>query len=120
MKKLLLIIIIGIFFSACNNKQAEKKIDSKVENENLADSDNSKFGKKNFAVIWKWTTTDVARVEEYIVQFADEMNALWRNGDIEDAYYNADAKIDKLEYFPNVSFFIKAKTKVKPATAGKC
>jgi hypothetical protein len=55
----------------------------------------------------------VKKVEKNTTQFVDEMNSLWKNGDIENVYYNANSKIDKLEYFPNNSFFIKAKTKEK-------
>ena len=113
MKKLLLITITVTTLLACNNQQKEKKTNSVTQTENSIDSDNSKFGRKNFAVIWKWTTTDVKKVEKYTIQFANEMNSLWKNGDIENVYYNSNAKIDKLEYFPNNSFFIKAKTKEK-------
>ena len=110
MKKLLLIAIVGTTLMACNNQQKEKKIKTIVQTENSTDNENSKFGRKNFAVIWKWTTTDVEKVEKNTLKFADEMNALWKNGDIENAYYNADSKIDKLEHLPNVSFFLKSKT----------
>lgn len=113
MKKLLLIAIIGATLLACDNKQKEKKIETIIQTQDSTDSDNSKFGRKNFAVIWKWTTTDVKKVEENIVKFSEEMNSLWKNDDIENVYYNANSKIDKLEYLPNNSFFIKAKTKAK-------
>ena len=113
MRKLLLIATLGVFLVACKGQDKEKKVDTIVESESSSDSDNSKLGRKNFAVIWKWITTDVEKVKENTTQFAEEMNSLWKNGDIENAYYNPNAKIDKLEYFPNVSFFIKAKTKEK-------
>jgi serine protease inhibitor ecotin len=113
MKKLLLITIAVTTLLACDNQQKEKKVQTITQTENSTDSDNSKFGRKNFAVIWKWTTTDVKKVEENIVKFSEEMNSLWKNGDIENVYYNGNSKIDKLEYLPNNSFFIKAKTKAK-------
>ena len=113
MKKLLLIATVVATLMACDNQQKEKKIQTITQSENLTDSDNSKFGRKNFAVIWKWTTTDVEKVENNTLQFANEMNSLWKNGDIEDVYYNSNSKIDKLEFLPNNSFFIKAKTKAK-------
>ena len=116
MKKLLLITIVVTTLLACDNKQKKKEIKTITQTEDSTDSDNSKFGRKNFAVIWKWTTTDVKKVEEHIVKFSEEMNSLWKNGDIENVYFNSNSKIDKLEYLPNNSFFIKAKTKAKAET----
>lgn len=111
MKKALLITILGFSLLACNTKSKENKIELSTTSE--SNKEDSKFGRKNFAVVWKWTTTDVNEVEENIVKFSEEMNSLWENGDIENVYYNANSKIDKLEYLPNNSFFIKAKTESK-------
>ena len=111
MKKLLLMTIAVTTLLACDNQQKEKKNQTISQTESSKDTDNSKFGKKNFAVIWKWTSTDLEKIEKNTLQFANEMNSLWKNGDIENVYYNANSKIDKLEYLPNNSFFIKAKTK---------
>ena len=111
MNKLLLITIMGLTLLACNTKPKENK--AEVSTTSQSNKEDSKFGRKNFAVVWKWTTTDVKKVEENIVKFSEEMNSLWKNGDIENVYYNANSKIDKLEYLPNNSFFIKAKTEAK-------
>lgn len=111
MNKLLLIAIVGLTLLACNTKSKETKTEVSTTSE--SNKEDSNFGRKNFAVVWKWTTTDVKKVEENIVKFSEEMNSLWKNGDIENVYYNANSKIDKLEYLPNNSFFIKAKTKAK-------
>jgi len=113
MRKIVLIAILGTVLLACNNQKKEKNIKIIAVEKSSTESENSKFGRKNFAVIWKWTTTDVKKVEENTIQFANEMNSLWKNGTIENVYYNSNAKIDKLESFPNNSFFIKAKTKAK-------
>jgi len=111
MKKALLITILGFSLLACNTKSKENKTEVSTTSESI--KEDSKFGRKNFAVIWKWTTTDVKKVEENIVKFSEEMNALWKNDDIENVYYNGNSKIDKLDNLPNNSFFIKAKTKAK-------
>ncbi len=108
MKKIILFAIIGTFLS-CDCKQKEQKAEENTTT-TTSTEDNSKFGRKNFAVVWKWTTSNIKEIEENSVQFSKEMNDLWKNGDIENVYYNTDSKIDKLEYFPNVTFFIKAKT----------
>ena len=41
------------------------------------------------------------------------MAELWKNDVIENAYYDAEPKTDKLANFANISFFIKAKSKAE-------
>ena len=47
-------------------------------------------------------------MEDNTVTIANELQKFYKKGVIENAYYNANSKIDKFEYFPNITFFIKA------------
>ncbi len=70
----------------------------------------TEVGIQNFAIVWKWTTNNVDLVNDNVVTISKELDNFWRKGVNENAYYNSNAKHDKLEYFPNISFFIKAKS----------
>jgi hypothetical protein len=94
---------------SCGQKTKENNNSTtETEQSNL---DQSKIGRQNFAVIWTWTTTDVQLVTDNSVVISKELTNLWKEGTVENAYYNNDSKIDKLAHFPNISFFIKAKSK---------
>lgn len=70
----------------------------------------TEVGIQNFAVIGRWTTNNVDLFNDNVVTISKEFNNLQRNGVIENAYYNSNAKHDKLDHFTNISFFIKAKS----------
>ncbi len=40
----------------------------------------------------------------------DDMLEMWRNGEIENAYYNADSVISSVEKLPNICYFLKAES----------
>ncbi len=111
MKKIISVLFVIVLMISCNNKQDKKTITTVEEKiTNIPQVDNSKFGRSNYAVVWKWTTKDVQLVQDNLVTIASETNNLWKKDVITDAYYNPNAKVDKLEYFPNISFFLKAKS----------
>ena len=110
------IILLPLFFFAiitsCKQNEAkkeEKKV-NQIEQKKSTTKENTKIGRKNFVVIWKWSTTDIQLVENNLMKISEEINSIWKDDIITDAYYNANSTIDKLAYFPNVSFVVKAKT----------
>ena len=109
MKRILLLTAIALTFS-CKNDLKEKKEIEENKKETVSKNEDSKIGRQNYAVVWKWATTNKQLIEDNIVTISSETNNLWKEDVITDAYYNADAKIDKLEYFPNISFFVKSKS----------
>lgn len=103
MKKLLLLSIIAMLFSYDVQTQVNSgALGSKVEK--------AVYGTQNYAVVWKWSTTDKDLVTENSPKISSELTNLWKKGIVENAYYNADAKLDKFEDFPNITFFLKAKS----------
>lgn len=94
---------------SCNN-QPDKKTSKDVKNETLTETTESKFGRKNFAVIWKWATSDKELFEKNMLIVSKEMTDLWEDGIIVDSYFNTDEKLGEIGVFPNISCFVKAKS----------
>lgn len=107
MKKILFLASVALML-ACNNQKKEKAEIVETKTEEKVESSVYEF--ENYAVVWTWTTTDKQLVTENSPAFSEELISLWENGSVENAYYNSDAKIDKFENFPNISFFLKAKS----------
>ena len=115
MKNTIILLVFAILLTGCKDKPKEQQKVNSPEQE-ITTEDSSRIGLKNYAVAWKWSTTNEKLVEDNLTTIADETNKLWKNGIITDAYYDANAKIDKLSYFPNVFFFLKAKSYVEAET----
>lgn len=49
-------------------------------------------------------------IRKHLPAMNEEMLAMWRNGDIENAYYNADSEISVVENLPNICYFLKAES----------
>ena len=112
MKRILILLSIFSITIACKQKAADIE-DKPIVKEEQITSDikqNSKIGRNNYAIVWKWKTSDIKLVEDNLVKVADEVNSIWKEDIIADAYYNSDSKIDKLAYFPNISFILKARS----------
>lgn len=107
MRRTIFYLAIGLFALSCGNetKKAKNKDASKAQ-ETTAET--SKIGRKNYAVVWKWTTTDDQLATENSVQIGKELSALWKDDVVENVYYDTDSKVNKLGFHPNVSFFLKA------------
>ncbi len=114
-KAITLIFTTAILFS-CKEKAKETLKSDEVEKPPEMESADLKIGRQNYAIAWKWTTDNRELVEENLVVIADEVNRLWKEDIVEDAYYNSNATIDKFEYFPNVFFFLKAKSEREAST----
>lgn len=110
-----LLCILAILFS-CKNKSKEDVKLNETEHLQEVETDDSKIGRQDYAIAWKWATDNKQLVEENLVAIADEVNQLWKEDFVVDAYYNSNATIDKFEYFPNVFFFLKARSKEEAST----
>ena len=97
-------------FLSCGDKSQKKETDNSTNTETSVSDDLSKIGRENYAVIWKWTTTDEQLVSDNSVTVSNELTSLWKKGIVENTYYNSDSKVDKLSYFPNISFSLKAES----------
>ena len=107
MKKILLLASIALMFS-CNNPKKEKK--EVVETKTETKVEDSAYGTRNFAIVWKWTTRDKQLVTDNANNISNELTNLWKKGVVENTYYDGNAKIDKFEHFPNITFFLKTKS----------
>ena len=112
MKKITVFVAV-LLLLACNNKTKENKTSTEIKTKNSSEKQDSEFGIFNYAIVWEWTTTDKQLVNNNTVKISNELTELWKKGAVENVYYNSDAKVDKLDYFPNISFFLKAKSKVE-------
>ena len=102
-------VILGTFlllFSSCKEKKEQPiKIEETTKTETLKEENQTI---NTYAAVWKWATNDVQLMENNTVTIGNELQELYKKGIVENAYYNADSKIDKFEYFPNITFFVKA------------
>lgn len=99
-------LALSLLVIGCKNDKKEANTETEIVE--LESNQTSTFGKENYAVVWNWTTTDEQLVKENAPTISKELTALWKKGVVENAYYNSDSKIDKLSYFPNISFSMKA------------
>lgn len=107
MKQTLFFLALSLMIMSCGDQK--KKAASEVQSENNSTAI-SKVGRNNFAVIWKWTTNDEQLVSDKMTKISEELTNLWKEGIVENVYYNTDSKEEKLAIFPNISFFIKAES----------
>ena len=110
MKKSILTLTISILFLSCGGKSQKKETDNSPNTETSVGNDLSKIGRENYAIIWKWTTSDEQLVTDNLVTISNELTALWKKGIVENTYYNSDSKVDKFSYFPNISFSLRAES----------
>lgn len=103
MNKILSLTICAILLFSCNNESGSQKESS--QNEPAAKVEAKLL---NYAIVWEWITTDKQLVENNLIAINEEMNRLWKNGDLENAYWNNDSQVNKFENYPNICYFIKA------------
>ena len=103
MKKIIFPIVAMVLTLACNNT-------SKQECEKSSHNENHTVQLKNYAVVWQWAVNDADMIREHLPSMNDEMLAMWKNGDIENAYYNANSEISIVENLPNISYFLRAES----------
>jgi hypothetical protein len=105
MYKLLSLLAISLLLLSCGNSN---KHDS--QNQSSTTKEEPVIGRNNYAVVWNWTTTDKQLVDDNTLTISKELTKLWNKGIVENAYYDGNAKVDKFEHFPNIIFFLKAKS----------
>lgn len=111
MKKTILVLAISVLFFSCGDKsQKKEKVDSTNQEASIT-NDESEIGLNNYAVTWKWTTSNTELVQENLLTISEELTALWKADEIENVYYNNETDAEKLDYIANISFFLKAHSK---------
>ena len=108
MKKLLYLCVLLMLFS-CNNKEKKAIIETEKELTTTEVTD-AKFGRQNYAVVWNWLTSEKEIFESAMLTVSEEMQELWEADVIANSYFDNTTKVDEIKIFPNVSFFVKAKT----------
>ena len=106
MRHSIIYLALSLLVFGCNDTKKEAK--TKTETVESTPTQTSEIGKNNYAVVWNWTTTDEQLVSDNSVTISNELTSLWKKGVVENTYYNSDSKVDKLSYFPNISFSLKA------------
>ena len=110
MKHTFLYLALSLFIFSCGNNKKEANADTKSETVESTSTKTTNVVSKNYAVVWNWATKDEQLVTENSPTISKELTALWQKGIVENAYYNSDSKVDKLSYFPNISFSLKAES----------
>ena len=110
MYKTILTFTALLFLFSCANDTTTVEETTNISEGTVSESDNSKTGRSNYAVVWKWATSDASLVNEHLAMISNEFTEMYNGQDLENAYYDAKPEINKLENFPNVTFFLKSKT----------
>lgn len=110
MRQTFFYLAISLLLFSCGNNKQEATTEIKPETVESKPAETSIVGKNNYAVVWKWTTTDEQLVSDNALKISKELTELWKKGVVENTYYNNDSKVDKLSYFPNISFSLKAES----------
>ncbi len=113
MQKIISILTISLFIFGCGNEPPKEKSPTNSNQQPSKVDDQSKIGRTNYAVVWKWATDDTKLVEDNIVNISHELTKLWKEDLVENTYFDTDTKIDKLDYFGNVTFFLKAQNEAE-------
>lgn len=101
-KTIFSIVALGLILS-CGNTSNPKQCHSSENKINTVQL-------RNYAVVWQWAVNDADMIRDHLPALNDEMLAMWKNGEIENAYYNADSEISMVENLPNISYFLKAES----------
>lgn len=107
MRHIIIYLAVSVLLFGCNTTSKESK--TKTTSKKV-ETTNSEIGKNNFAVVWNWTTKNEQLVTDNSITISNELTSLWKKGIVENTYYNSESKADKLSYFPNISFSLKAKS----------
>lgn len=111
MVKTIPLFFFSFFLFGCGNQdKADASQEPATETEILSKIDRPDIGGTNYAVIWSWSTDDTQLVYDNSVIVANELTELWKKGVVENAYYDTESKADRLEYFPNIAFFMIAQS----------
>ena len=109
MKKIMLFVV-AILVLSCNNQPKEKVESSEINPASTSVKEDQELVRNNYAVVWNWTTTDKQLVTDNAPAISKELTKLWKDKIVENAYFDSDGEFEKFESFPNISFFLKAKS----------
>lgn len=110
MRHTLFYLALSFLVFGCKTEKKETKTKTESEKVNSTSTQTTKVEKNNYAVVWSWTTTNEQLVSDNSVKISNELTSLWKKGIVENAYYDANSKVDKFAYFPNISFSLNAKS----------
>lgn len=113
MKKTILLIATSFLILSCGEQSPKKESSTNTKQEVSTTDDDSQTVNTNYAVIWKWTTKNAELVSANLPAISKELTKLWKDGVIENVYYDNNSPTDKLENFANVAFFLKAKSRIE-------
>lgn len=68
---------------------------------------------ETFAVVWEWSTGDREAVSSNMATQTTQLMDLWKQGVVENVYFNAEGTFADDTPFPTVVFFIKAENEDK-------
>ena len=103
MKSLITLFCICLVLISCNNTN------NKSAENNKQDEKSHTFGLNNYAVVWSTPNVDLMR--GYNETITTEFTNLWKKGKIENAYFDNVSNQENPKSFPNIAFFLKAKSK---------
>ena len=107
MKKTLLIFASSLLILGCNTK-SQKAESTESSDISSAVVEEPIQAKTNYAVVWKWATTDTKLVEDNLPAISEELTALWKSGVVGNVYFNTGGPEGKLGNFPNIAYFMQA------------
>jgi len=110
MRHIFFYLVASLLVFGCKSEKKEAITEPKTDKVESVPTQDSNIIRKNYAVVWNWTTEDKQLVTDNSPAISKELNALHKKGIVENAYYNSDSKIDKLGFFPNISFTLKAES----------
>ncbi|MDE5424154.1 hypothetical protein L3073_18220 [Ancylomarina sp. DW003] len=103
MNRFLSLLSICLLLFSCNNPTKQK-----MKEKDNANEEQTTLKKNNYAVVWDWITADKELVVKNATIFNKELLDLWKNEDIENVYFDTEAKVENDMQFPSISFFVKA------------
>lgn len=111
MKKLLSFLLTVFLLNGCTSQSKKETPPTNPVIQTSISDERLRTGKTNFAVTWKWTTTDSKLVSNSLPVISEELLKLWKSSTIENAYFDTESSTDKFEHFANIAFFLKADSK---------
>ena len=102
------LFIFAVLLYSCTGDTQKNEPNNPTSTETKSVKTNKNTDQK-YAVVWKWATDDVKKITNLSPKISIELTELWKKGDIENAYYDHNPKENKLDHFPNITYFISAK-----------
>lgn len=109
MQKTILLFLISFVVLSCGNQTQKEGSTQTSKQKTTASDDQSKTGRSIYAVIW--TTPNAQNISEYAETISTEFTELWKQDIIENAYFDKESGDMELDQYPNIAFFLKAKSK---------